>query len=159
MPAEYRRHAQRLDRSVHGVPEADQAAGRRGPIEALLRDTPVTGFVVGTFCEASRSVHEHLEVVATCAAQRCWRRIGAGSYAEARSYFVTTLYRNWGAVFARANARLRLSRLEAVGAFGRRVRARPDADGVADGLGAPGLFDERRADVGGAGGPGPGWGA
>ena len=68
---------------------------------------------------------------------------------------MSALYRSWGAAIWRANARLRLSRLEAVGVRGRRVQAYAAADAAEpDQLGAPGLFDDRHADVGGGFMPG-----
>ena len=50
---------------------------------------------------------------------------------EARSGLLTSLYRRWGATVARANAWLRIKRLESVGARGRMAQAHAEGhDGV-----------------------------
>ena len=65
------------------------------------------------------------------AAATCWRQLGATSLAEARGWLLTSLYRRWNATIARANAWLRIRRLETMGARGRMAQAYADgADGV-----------------------------
>ena len=130
IPGEYRQHAQRLDRRLHGITEAEQAAGTRGPVENVLNAHTVEGHVFGTFAEWSSAMHAHARAVATEAAS-CWRQLGALTPAEARSGLLTSLYRRWGATVARANAWLRIKRLESVGARGRMAQAHAEGhDGV-----------------------------
>ena len=52
-----------------------------------------------------------------------WRQAGARGYADYLSFLTTALYRRWGAAFARANARVRITRLRLVGSRGRRADA------------------------------------
>merc|ERR1712086_508995 len=54
--------------------------------------------------------------VVDSASKQHWRRIGARSAKEARSYFATTLRRAWGVHFAREFARHRIRRVVFVGA-------------------------------------------
>ena len=61
-------------------------------------------------------------------------------YADYLSFLTTALYRRWGAAFARANARVRITRLRLVGSRGRRADA--VGDGEWDGLGGAGVFAE-----------------
>ena len=64
-------------------------------------------------------------------AAACWRHIGATTLVEARAGLLTSLYRRWGATVARANAWLRIRRLEGIGARGRMAQAYADgAEGV-----------------------------
>ena len=146
VPGEYRRHARRLDRSIHGVTAEAQERGERGPIEDLLHGYVVEGWAFGTFAEASRSVHDWLQTVATSAAQR-WREMGARDYVHARSLLVVALYRKWGAGIVRANVWLRKGRLELVG---RRhaAPARAAAEDEPYDIAAPGALDGDTVDVG-----------
>ena len=56
-----------------------------------------------------------------------------GDIAQAKAFWTTALYKRWGAFIARANARLRLARLELVGGPGRRRQALGgEAEGIAE---------------------------
>ena len=61
----------------------------------------------------------------------CWRQLGAATLVEARAGLLTSVYRRWSASVARANAWLRIRRLETMGARGRMAQAYADgADGA-----------------------------
>ena len=152
VPTQYLRHARSLDREIHGLTQEAQRGGERGPIEMVLERFTVEGLVFGSFNEMSASVERLLQAVATAAAQR-WREMGARNYAHARSLLVTSLYRRWGAAAARANARLRIARLEHVG-FGAGRRADQWGDAPGEDFAAPGALDDLAPDVGGGFGPG-----
>ena len=89
------------------------------------------------------------------ASKQPWRRIGARSAREARSYFAPTLRRAWGVHFAREFARHRIRRVVFVGAP-RRQPGRPlaTADGDWPALSA-GEFAAHALRVGGAWAGGP----
>ena len=144
---QYHKHARELDRRFHGLTMEEQRQGRAGPVEALLRRYRVEGRAFGTFGEASRTVHDHLGIVATVRAREGWRSMGALSFGEAKAFMVTSLRRRWATAIRRANCRLRFARLEVVGHRGR--GAQGFVQGVHD-VAAPGLFDAGvHADVGG----------
>ncbi|EOD35574.1 hypothetical protein EMIHUDRAFT_201747 [Emiliania huxleyi CCMP1516] len=90
----------------------------------------VRSLVVGAYAEASDDLHQLFDCVVESASKQHWRRIGARSAKEARSYFATTLRRAWGVHFAREFARHRIRRVVFVGAP-RRQPGRPLA--TADG--------------------------
>ena len=59
------------------------------------------------------------------------RQLGAATLVEARAGLLTSVYRRWSASVARANAWLRIRRLETMGARGRMAQAYADgADGA-----------------------------
>ena len=60
----------------------------------------VRSLVVGAYAEASDDLHQLFDCVVESASKQHWRRIGARSAKEARSYFATTLRRAWGVHFA-----------------------------------------------------------
>ena len=100
-------------------------------------------------------LHQLLDCVVESASKQHWRRIGARSAKEARSYFATTLRRAWGVHFAREFARHRIRRVVFVGAP-RRQPGRPlaTADGDWPALSA-GEFAAHALRVGGAWAGGP----
>ena len=101
-------------------------------------------------------MHDHLEIVATCRARREWRRMGALSVDEAKSFLVTSMRRRWATAMRRANSRLRFRTALLVGWRGRAAQGLGRE--AVDDVGAPGLFDAGvHADVGGGGG-GAEWG-
>ena len=111
--------------------------------------------VVGAYAEASDDLHQLFDCVVESASKQHWRRIGARSAKEARSYFATTLRRAWGVHFAREFARHRIRRVVFVGAP-RRQPGRPlaTADGDWPALSA-GEFAAHALRVGGAWAGGP----
>ena len=117
---EYKSRARQLDRQLHGLTAARQNAGERGPVE-----------VFGTFNEWSSAMHAHARAVAAEASISCWRQLGAATLVETRAGLLTSVYRRWSASVARANAWLRIRRLETMGARGRMAQAYADgADGA-----------------------------
>ena len=135
--SEYRRHAQRVDAALEEQGHAGQVAAF---LETFARDGRLRGVVFGSFNEGSPSMHTLLREVAQEQAATKWRQAGARGYAEYLSYLTTALYRRWGAAFARANARVRVTRLRQVGAHGRRANA--VGDGAWDAVGGAGAFAE-----------------
>ena len=115
----------------------------------------VRSLVVGAYAEASDDLHQLFDCVVESASKQHWRRIGARSAKEARSYFATTLRRAWGVHFAREFARHRIRRVVFVGAP-RRQPGRPlaTADGDWPALSA-GEFAAHALRVGGAWAGGP----
>ncbi|EOD31268.1 hypothetical protein EMIHUDRAFT_232232 [Emiliania huxleyi CCMP1516] len=71
----------------------------------MLRPPP------GRRTHASDDLHQLFDCVVDSASKQHWRRIGARSAKEARSYFATTLRRAWGVHFAREFARHRIRRV------------------------------------------------
>ena len=113
----------------------------------------VEGFVTGSFNEGSADLHAHLALVARGMA-RGWRRFGARSFADCLGTVTTFLYRKWGAAIANANASLRVTRLESLGARGQAARSYGVAGDDGVGLGGVGALDDLHADLGGGFGPG-----
>ena len=149
--AEYAQHARKLDRDIHGLTVDEQVAGRKGPVETRLGTFVLEGRVYGTFCDVSDTLLRHLDTVATLRALE-WRRMGALSFAEAKSFTTTTLKRRWAAAIWRANARLRFQRLEIVNNTGRAAQAFGADDEPADFVAGGAAFDRGvYADVGGGG--------
>ena len=113
MPGQYRRAARTYDRRF-GYPQAQQQAGRPGPVETVLNQYVVEGLVVGAFSEWSRTMHALCDLCASQIAWSRWRQMGADSYAEAKAYMVTATRRRWAATARRVNANLRLRRLATI---------------------------------------------
>ena len=97
--------------------------GRRF-LRAALVWHRVRSLVVGAYAEASDDLHQLFDCVVESASKQHWRRIGARSAKEARSYFATTLRRAWGVHFAREFARHRIRRVAVVGTWGPRGDSR-----------------------------------
>ncbi|EOD06723.1 hypothetical protein EMIHUDRAFT_258750, partial [Emiliania huxleyi CCMP1516] len=102
--------------------------GSRDAVSSVLRSFgTVRSLVVGAYAEASDDLHQLFDCVVESASKQHWRRIGARSAKEARSYFATTLRRAWGVHFAREFARHRIRRVAeprwemAVRDFGQKV--------------------------------------
>ena len=130
--------------------------GSRDAVSSVLRSFgTVRSLVVGAYAEASDDLHQLFDCVVESASKQHWRRIGARSAKEARSYFATTLRRAWGVHFAREFARHRIRRVVFVGAP-RRQPGRPlaTADGDWPALSA-GEFAAHALRVGGAWAGGP----
>ena len=71
--------------------------GSRDAVSSVLRSFgTVRSLVVGAYAEASDDLHQLFDCVVESASKQHWRRIGARSAKEARSYFATTLRRAWG---------------------------------------------------------------
>ena len=121
--------------------------GSRDAVSSVLRSFgTVRSLVVGAYAEASDDLHQLFDCVVESASKQHWRRIGARSAREARSYFATTLRRAWGVHFAREFARHRIRRVVFVGAP-RRQPGRPlaTADGDWPALSAGGRVCGARA--------------
>ena len=56
----------------------------------------VRALVWGAYGEASDGTHQLCEAVVAAEATRSWRRLGARSQAEARSYLMSRTRRSWG---------------------------------------------------------------
>ena len=68
--------------------------GSRDAVSSVLRSFgTVRSLVVGAYAEASDDLHQLFDCVVDSASKQHWRRIGARSATEARSYFATTLRR------------------------------------------------------------------
>ena len=66
--------------------------GSRDAVSSVLRSFgTVRSLVVGAYAEASDDLHQLFDCVVESASKQHWRRIGARSAKEARSYFATTL--------------------------------------------------------------------
>ena len=89
----------------------------------------VRSLVVGAYAEASDDLHQLFDCVVDSASKQHWRRIGARSAKEARSYFATTLRRACGVHFAREFARHRIRRVVFVGAPRRQPGRQASRDG------------------------------
>ena len=150
---DYRRHAQRLDQR--------HSPAMTTPIADRLRQYgAVRGLAHGAYAEGSPDVHHLASALADCIAHRVWRRWGARSEAEARSFVVARVRRIIGSTVARAMARHFLRRLPFVGltraAMDRRrqavraraARARDDGAGI-DGLRAEDFHPAQPAARGG----------
>ena len=138
---DYIRHAKRLDREEHGLTEEQQNLGAIGPVQERLASYGRTiGLVFGSFGEGSSSLHALVDNISTAASRASWRRMGCTDIAQAKAFFTTATYKRWGTFIVRANARLRLARLELVGApGGRRQALGEEAQAIADAFLAGGL--------------------
>lgn len=134
---DYQRHAREVDRRLA---ERGYEGGVADYLATFIRDKRLRGVVFGSFNEGSPNMHQLLREVAREQAAARWRQAGARGYADYLSFLTTALYRRWGAAFARANARVRITRLRLVGSRGRRADA--VGDGEWDGLGGAGVFAE-----------------
>ena len=134
---------------MHGLTEARQEGGERGAVELVLSNYTVEGHVFGTFGEWSSALHSHARAVAAEGAAACWRQLGATTLVEARAGLLTSVYRRWGASVARANAWLRIRRLEAAGARGRMAQAYADGANGVDHFLARADLDDLAPDTGG----------
>ena len=74
-------------------------------LRAALVWHTVRSLVVGAYAEASDDLHQLFDCVVDSASKQHWRRIGARSAKEARSYFATTLRRAWGRALCARDAR------------------------------------------------------
>ena len=117
MPTAYRRAARKYDRDFgygRGLSPAEaaaeQAAGRPGPVEAVLNEYVTEGLVVGSFGEWSNTMHKLCDLCASQIAWARWRDMGADTYAEAKAYMVTATRRRWAAAARRVNGNMRLRR-------------------------------------------------
>ena len=137
MVTDYQRHAREVDRRLA---ERGYEGGVADYLSTFIRDKRLRGVVFGSFNEGSPNMHQLLREVAREQAAARWRQAGARGYADYLSFLTTALYRRCGAAFARANARVRITRLRLVGSRGRRADA--VGDGEWDGLGGAGVFAE-----------------
>ena len=112
IPREYSTKAQTVDRRYCNTPVAAV-----GPVEAKLRTyDPVRGLVFGAWGEASPDVERLLATFAKSGAERHWRDMGATNEQGAIGGLAWLLRRRWAMTALRENARLKLERMEMVGA-------------------------------------------
>ena len=112
IPQEYRRKALRLDHQHCGAPE-----GTPGPITRKLAGYGrVRGLAFGAYGEASQEVHDLAGLLATSYASRHWVRLRGRDPDDAAAAISRTLYRSWGLMAVRGQARLKLAGLAHVGA-------------------------------------------
>ena len=110
-------------RTGTAVPDpVGRAPTGRYPRLILASFPPVRGLVFGsTACGGSREVGVLLAQAASSSAQRqcstVWCSLGTRSMLDARSFMISTLRSQVGFAGAVAHARLRLSRLELIGAL------------------------------------------
>ena len=113
------RHARALDR---------QHSAGLTPIEDRLKSfTEVRALVFGAYGEASSDVHALLTEAASRMAAKEWRRWGARTQAEARSFFIASLRRQLGVHVVREMARHRLRRVPYIGVERAVLERRRDA--------------------------------
>ena len=84
----------------------------------------IWGFAFGAYAEASPDVHELLDVLASSCASRQWARMGSRDPQDAAAALKRSLYRSWGLMAARGQARLKLMGLGHVGTGAAAARAR-----------------------------------
>ena len=112
IPQEYRSKALALDHRHCGVAE-----GTPGPVSQKLASYGrIRGLVFGAYGEASPDAHELLGVLAAEYASRHWVRMGCRAPQDAAAALSRSLYRSWGLMAVRGQARLKLSGLAHVGA-------------------------------------------
>ena len=75
----------------------------------------VRGLVFGAYGEASEDVHHLVHALADSYGGRTWAHAGFRDPDEARASAARKLYRSWGLMAMRANARLKLFNLTYVG--------------------------------------------
>ena len=112
---EYIAKAQKCDQKYCGTAPDDV-----GPVEERLRSYErVWPLVFGAFGETNDEVERLMHVLAEAGAEKHWRRMKARSAEEAKGAFAWLLRRRWGITALRENARLRLDRLQYLGAGAR----------------------------------------
>ena len=120
IPGEYRAKALRLDHLHCNVPE-----GTPGPVTMKLASYGrIWGLAFGAYAEASPDVHELLDVLASSCASRQWARMGSRDSQDAAATLKGSLYRSWGLMAARGQARFKLMGLGHVGTGAAAARAR-----------------------------------
>ena len=82
------------------------------------------GLTFGAYGEASPDVHELVTVLAASCASRQWTRMGARDPQDAAATLKRSLYRSWGLMAMRGQARLKLMGLSHVGSGAAAARAR-----------------------------------
>ena len=112
LPGEYARKAREIDQQFCGT-----ARGAVGPVERKLRTfEAVRGLVFGAWGEASPDVHKLLTLIAKEGSERHWRGMRCADPARAMGSIAWLLRRRWALTAVREAARLKLDRLEYVGA-------------------------------------------
>ena len=111
IPQEYRSKAQRLDREFCGV-----EGGSPGPISQKLASYGnLQCLVFGAFGEASPDVHELVQVLASAHASRHWGMLRGRDPQDAAAICARSLYRSWGMMAVRGQARVKLTGMGHVG--------------------------------------------
>ena len=112
IPQEYRLKALNVDHQHCGVAE-----GTPGPVSRKLASYGrIWGLTFGAYGEASPDVHELLSILAMTYASRHWVRLGGRDPQDATATLSRSMYRSWGLMAVRRQARLKLSCLAHVGA-------------------------------------------
>ena len=120
IPREYQTKALRLDHRHCGTPE-----GTPGPVtQKLASYGRIRGLAFGAYGEASQDVHDLVSILAVNCASRQWVRMGSRDPEEAAATLKRSLYRSWGLMAMRSQARLKLAGLSHVGAGASAARAR-----------------------------------
>ena len=104
-----------------GLQKCGVSAGMPGPITQKLASY---GLAFGAYGEASADVHELVHVLATTCSARQWARMGSRDPQEAAATLKRSLYRSWGLMAVRGQARLKLMGLSHVGTGAAAARAR-----------------------------------
>jgi len=111
IPQEYAAKARRLDSEYGGVSQDDT-----GPIAQKLSSCGrIWSLAFGAYGEASPDVHELVRVLAKTHASNHWVRLGSRDPDEAAAALSRALYRSWGLMAMRGQARLKLAGLSHVG--------------------------------------------
>jgi hypothetical protein len=112
IPREYQTKALRLDHQHCGTPQ-----GHQGPVSLKLASYGrIWAFAFGAYGEASADAHELVRMLATTYASRHWARMGSRDPQDAAAAMQRSLYRSWGLMAVRGQARLKLAGLAHVGA-------------------------------------------
>ena len=126
LPAEYRRKARKLDRTLCATPE-----GTQGPVERQLQQFGnLRGLVFGAWAETSPDVELLLSLASRVGAERHWQTMGARDATLAQGVLAWLLRRRWGMAALRENAHLKLEHLEYVGRGAADAMARRHAAAV-----------------------------
>ena len=87
-----------------------------GPVETKLRELPPpVGLAFGSYCEASKEVHQLVKVVATYMAERRGAELGFMELEQKKAVFEHRLRQSWAMAALRAKARAREERMPLVG--------------------------------------------
>ena len=112
LPPEYAGKARTIDQKFCGT-----TPGNIGPVENKLRAyDPVRGLVFGAWGEGSPDVNRLITALAKIGSTTHWRSMRLPGPAEAHGTLAWLLRRRWAMTAVRENARLKLERLEYVGA-------------------------------------------
>ena len=98
----------------HKLERSDSAQKKYEP-QKLASYSNIWGLAFGTYGEASPDVHELLLTLARSHAERHWVSMGSRDPQDAASALARSLYRSWGLMAVRSQARVKLANLCHVG--------------------------------------------